>query len=149
MATFKNRNDAGLNCLYFASNLELTTYTSLVKLYGQNRVICQVPIIIKPEGSVFPEQVWRVDFGILHSSISKKDKLDSYLYFIEVKGKWVENNGYKGEFLRTLQLLESFQPVAMQKLVICGADTFQLTKRVTICKIEHMLAYLKKEKEPA
>ena len=133
------------NILYFASSLELKVYQSLVKIFGKERVICQVPITIKPITPKFPGNVWRVDFAVMKSEFigSIKPSITDFQYFIEAKGQWVSQQGYKGEFIRTMQLLEIFNPYVFERLIVCSDKQFSLSRNVSIVSLNQALYYLK------
>jgi hypothetical protein len=67
----------------FDSTLEFKVYLELVRMYGQENIVCQHPIQIIPPGYCYPKgKVWKIDFAVFNTS-----KPYGFQYFVEAKGK--------------------------------------------------------------
>lgn len=127
---------------YFASTLEKRVYLMLRDMFGANRVVTQVPVCIYPAQKSFGALLWRIDFGIKKDAKCDDISALSMKLLIEVKGKWVLQNGYKGEFLRTLMMCEQNAPASFEKLLIMSDEAIRLNKWLATANIQDAMRYL-------
>lgn len=130
------------NYLYFGSALEFRVYRTLCSMFGANRVACQVPVVIFPAQKSFGSLLWRVDFGIKKDAKSINLSPDAMKLLIEVKGEWVLQSGYKGEFLRTLMMCEQNAPIAFSKLLLMSDKPLRLNKWLATASYQDAIRYL-------
>lgn len=128
--------------IYFASALELRVYKDLVRMFGAKKIAVQVPVPIYPAQKSFKALNWRVDFGIKQFAQSNVCSAETMSVLIEVKGNWVKENGYKGEFLRTLMMCEQNNPIAFSKLLLIGESKIKLNRWLSMATVEDGLNYL-------
>lgn len=135
------------NYIYFPSTLEYRVYRDCCHIFGHERVVSQVPAVIFPACNTFGELKWKIDIGILKDvpSLATIDGVHPACNFdllIEVKGQWVLQNGYKGEFLRTLMMCEQNAPSHFEKLLLWGEKRIPLTRKISVNDYKVALNYV-------
>lgn len=104
----------------FDSQHEFLVYLELVRLYGEDRVVCQHRIEIFPVSYCYPKgKDWKVDFAI-------KNKCRPYemsVYF-EAKGMFLPSFGF------TLAAFEQLDPDEFEKLHIVFSRSIPLGNRI-------------------
>jgi len=123
------------DCEYFHSVLEFKLYLEFLKFIPRGRISRQVPLLYKPETSVYPALEWKVDFAI---------ELEETLY-IEAKGGWIlANSAAIAEFQHKLQYLEFSNRQAWLNLFLVSEQDLKLDSFYKVLKPSELTAILKK-----
>ena len=104
----------------FDSQHEFKVYLELVRIYGSDRILRQVPILIIKPGFSYPKgKTWKVDFAIANEAKG----VNPFVY-VEAKGAFLT------EFALTLGILEEYQFSIFRKLKIVFPEKLPVRNKV-------------------
>jgi len=125
-----------IDCEYFHSILEFKLYNEFLKFVPREKIARQVPLLYKPQTSIYPPLTWKVDFAI--------ELPDREIAYIEAKGGWILGNSSAiSEFQHKLQYLEFSNHQAWLNLFLVSEQDLKLDSFYKVLKPSELTALLK------